>query len=132
MTLRVTHQETEFGIGDTVRVFQKVEEKGKKRLQVFEGIVIAIKGVAENRSFTVRRIGTGQIGIERIFPLFSPTIEKVSLEKSGGKGVRRAKLYYIRDKSKKEIEKIYSRVSLKDKQSAKLTSKRTKSKKQNK
>lgn len=109
MALTAKHKEVEFGVGDTIKVTQSIEEAGKKRSQVFEGIVIAIKGRDENKSFTVRRIGAGAIGIERIFPLSSPLLLKVEVARSGTKGVNSAKLYYIRDKSKKEIEKIYAR-----------------------
>ena len=84
---------TEFKIGDTVKVFYKVVEGDKERIQVYEGVVIARKhsGIAEN--FTVRRISSG-IGVERTFPLHSPRIDKIEVVKSGR--VRRAKLYYLR------------------------------------
>lgn len=114
MAIKAKHKETTFGVGDRVKVTQKIKEGEKIRLQVFDGIVIRIKGEEENKSFTVRRVGVQQIGIERIYPLISPSIEKVEVVRSGTKGIRRAKLYYIRDKSKKEIELIYSRASDKD------------------
>jgi large subunit ribosomal protein L19 len=109
MALIATHNETRFGVGDRVRVVQKIKEGEKTRTYAFDGMVLSIKGRGVNRSFTVRRIGAGQIGIERIFPLSSPTIEKVEVVRHGKEGVRHAKLYYSRGKSKKEIEKIYSR-----------------------
>jgi large subunit ribosomal protein L19 len=111
LTATFTRNEVEvkFGVGDTVRIVQRIVEGEKERLQAFEGIVIKIRGRGENKSFTVRRIGAQQIGIERIFPLFMPTIEQIEVVRSGGGGVRRSKLYFIRDKSKREIEKIYSR-----------------------
>lgn len=109
MSLKIKHKDIEFGIGDTVKIVQAIEESGKKRQQVFEGIVIAIKGREDNKSFTVRRIGVGQVGIERIFPLYSPNIKEVIVEREGTKGARHSKLYFIREKPKKEIEKIYSR-----------------------
>jgi large subunit ribosomal protein L19 len=114
MAIKAKHKDTTFGVGDRVKVTQKIKEGEKMRLQVFDGIVIGIRGEGENKSFTVRRIGVQQIGIERIYPLISPSIEKVEVVRPGTKGIRRAKLYYIRDKSKKEIELIYSRVSGKD------------------
>lgn len=107
--LKTIHKEVEFGVGDEVRVTQIIEEADKKRTQSFEGIVISIKGREENSSFTVRRIGAGQIGIERIFPLSSPNVEKIKVVRHGVRGVNSAKLYYIRNKSKREIEEIYSR-----------------------
>ena len=111
MALFAKHNETKFGVGDTVRVLQKVKEGDKDRTQAFEGMVIGIKGRDENISFTVRKIGAQQIGIERIFPLKTPTIESVVIVKKGTKGVRRAKLYYTREKSKKEIDEIYARTT---------------------
>ena len=114
MALKAKHKETEFGVGDTVKVFQTIKEKNKVRLHGFEGIVLGIKGRDVNKSFTVRRIGEAQIGIERIFPLSSPTIEKIEVVRQGTRGVRRAKLFYIRGKPKREIEKIYTRAKKKE------------------
>lgn len=113
MALSALHKDINFGVGDRVKVFQKIKDGEKTRSQVFEGMVMGIKGREENKSFTVRRIGEAQIGIERIFPLSSPNIEKIQLVKSGVKGVRHAKLYYTRDISKRQVEKIYSRVASK-------------------
>lgn len=95
----------EIGIkaGDTVRVYQKVEEKGKIRLQAFEGVVIAQKhGTEAGATFTVRRT-TGGFGVEKIFPLFSPNIDKIEIVKRAK--VRRSKLYHIRDKAAREIRR---------------------------
>ena len=78
--------------------------KPTERTQIFEGIVIAIKGSAENTMFTVRKIGVGAIGIERIFPLVSPWIKKIDVKKHGQ--VRRAKLYYLRGRKGKAATKI--------------------------
>lgn len=127
MALTTKHNDSQFGIGDSIRVTQKIKEGEKTRLSSFEGIVISIKGREENQSFTVRRIGAAQIGIERIYPVSSPTIEKIDVLRSGLKGVRHAKLYYIRNKSKREIEKIYSRTLGKEKshKSSKKTSKKS-------
>ncbi len=85
--------------GDTVRVYQKIKEGEKFRTQAFEGIVIARKHGSEiGATITVRKM-SGDIGVERIFPLYLPTIEKIEILKSSK--VRRAKLYYIRGKSAK-------------------------------
>lgn len=100
---------TTFGVGDTIRVFTKIKEGEKTRQQAFEGIVIKIKGRDVSKTFTVRRVGAQQIGIERIIPLASPTIDKIEVIKKGLRGVRRAKLYYIREKARKEIDAIYTR-----------------------
>ncbi|MBU0569846.1 50S ribosomal protein L19 [Patescibacteria group bacterium] len=114
MALTTTHKEVTFGVGDNIKVIQNIREGEKTRFQTFEGIVIKIKGREENQSFTVRRIGVQQIGIERIFPTLTPTIERIEVVRKGTRGVRRAKLYYIRDKSKKEIERIYTRAKKKE------------------
>ena len=84
----------EFNPGDTVKVHAKVKEGGKERIQIFEGVVIAKKGTGIRETFTVRKISFG-IGVERIFPLHSPKVEKVEVVKEGD--VNRAKLYYLRD-----------------------------------
>ena len=105
-------------VGDTLRVHYKLIEKEKiagktkrevkvetrERIQVFEGILIAIKGSAENTMLTVRHIGAGAIGVERIFPLISPWIKKIEVKKKGD--VRRAKLYYLRKRTGKGATKI--------------------------
>jgi len=133
MALIAKHKEIEFGVGDRIKVVSKIKEGEKTRQQAFEGLVIGIKGRGENKSFTVRRIGVQQIGIERIFPLLSPSIEEIEVVKKGLKGVRRAKLYYTREKARKEIEEIYSRATKKEEikaakktKKAKKTSKKTK------
>lgn len=111
MSLYITHKETKFGIGDKIRVTQKIEEGGKTRSAYFEGILIAINGRDDGQSFTVRRIGEQKIGIERIFPINLPSIEKIEVVRKGTSGVRRSKLYYLRHSSPKEIEKIYAKAS---------------------
>lgn len=82
-------------VGDTVRVHLKVKEGSRERIQVFEGTVIAKKHGGINESFTVRRVSYG-VGVEKVFPLHSPIIEKVETVRRGK--VRRAKLYYLRDR----------------------------------
>ena len=89
---------TNFQIGDTVRVFVKVVEGDKERIQPFDGVVIARRGGSTRETFTVRKISFG-VGVERIFPLFSPSLEKIVVLKRGD--VRRAKLYYLRGKKGK-------------------------------
>ncbi len=88
----------EFNVGDTVRVSVKVIEGEKERIQPFDGIVIARHGSNTRETFTVRKISFG-IGVERIFPLLSPSIDKIEVLKKGQ--VRRAKLYYLRKKKGK-------------------------------
>lgn len=94
----------EFRAGDTVRVFYKIIEGDKMRIQPFEGIVISFRGSDVSKTFTVRRIGADQVGVERIFPLHSPNIEKIKVMKRGN--VRRAKLYYLRDKVGREAMRV--------------------------
>lgn len=89
--------------GDTVRVTVKIKEKDKVRLQAFEGLVLAKKhGKEPGATFTVRKMASG-VGVERVFPLYSPTIEKIEVIKRTK--VRRAKLYYVREKAAKEIRR---------------------------
>ena len=89
--------------GNTVRVWQKIKEKDKFRLQAFEGLILAHKhGREAGARFTVRRVIDG-IGVERIFPLYSPMIDKIEVLRRSK--VRRAKLYHIRDKAAKEIRR---------------------------
>ncbi len=108
----------DFHVGDLVRVHYKLIEKEKvagktkrevkeetrERIQVFEGIVIAIKGSGADCMFTVRKIGAAAVGIERIFPLVSPWIRKMEVKKHGE--VRRAKLYFLRGKLGKEATRV--------------------------
>jgi large subunit ribosomal protein L19 len=97
-------EKLDFGSGDTVRVWSKIkDEKGKFRLQAFEGIVLARKHGGEiGGTFTVRRVASG-VGVERIFPLFSPMIDKIeTLRKSHA---RKSKLYYVRTKAVKDVRR---------------------------
>ncbi len=84
-----------FSVGDSVKVWVKVREGTRERLQAFEGVVIARKGAGLMESFTVRKISYGE-GVERVFPLYSPNIDKIEVLRRGK--VRRAKLYYLRDR----------------------------------
>jgi large subunit ribosomal protein L19 len=96
--------------GDTVRVHQKIQDKGKTRIQIFEGIVLARKhGDEPGATFTVRKV-SGGIGIEKIYPLYSPMIDKIEIVKRAK--VRRAKLYYIREKVAREVKRQMRRMSL--------------------
>ncbi len=93
-----------FKVGDTVRVYYKIVEGEKERIQPFEGVVIRMKGSGPNKTFTVRKESYG-VGIERIFPYYSPNIERIEVVKYGK--VRRAKLYFLRKyKGKEAIGKI--------------------------
>lgn len=84
----------DFNVGDTVRVYNKIVEGNRERIQTFEGVVIARKNSSVRETFTVRRVSFG-VGVEKIFPLHSPRIDKIEVVKRGK--VRRAKLYYLKD-----------------------------------
>jgi len=94
----------EFNVGDTVRVVTKIFEQDKVRLSPFEGIVIAKKGSGIRSSFTVRRVSFGE-GIERVFPLYSPHIEKIEVLQPAKK-TKRAKLYYLRKRIGKSASQV--------------------------
>jgi large subunit ribosomal protein L19 len=85
----------DFRTGDTVKVHVRVVEAGRERIQVFEGVVIARNGSGARASFTVRKISFG-VGVERVFPLHAPIIDKIEVTRRGD--VRRSKLYYLRDR----------------------------------
>jgi large subunit ribosomal protein L19 len=96
--------------GDTVRVHQKIQDKGKTRIQIFEGLVLSRKhGNEPGATFTVRKVASG-VGVEKIFPLYSPLIDKLEIVKRAK--VRRSKLYYIREKVNREIKRQMRRMSL--------------------
>jgi large subunit ribosomal protein L19 len=85
----------DFVPGDIIRVHERIKEGDKSRIQVFEGTVLAFKGRGENQSFTVMKI-VGDIGVEKIFPVKSPNLEKIEIKAHSKKKIRRAKLYYMR------------------------------------
>jgi large subunit ribosomal protein L19 len=96
--------------GQTVRVYQRVKEGSKERIQVFEGLVIAIKhGRGLNGTFTVREISEG-VGVERVYPLHSPTIDKIEVTKTSQ--VRRAKLYYMRERFGKQARMKKTKIAV--------------------
>ncbi|MBD3366249.1 50S ribosomal protein L19 [candidate division WWE3 bacterium] len=103
---KIDHIET-FQVGDTVRVLYKIREDEKTRIQPFEGIVISLKGSGISRTFTVRRIGADSVPVERIFPVHSPNISKLTVVRPGK--VRRAKLYYLRDKTGRAATRVKRR-----------------------
>lgn len=104
MAIKTKHNQTEFSVGDTIKVKHTFREGDKTLSQTFEGLVIAIKGRQENKTFTVRKISSDAIGVEKIWPVNSPSIEKIEVKKKGR--VRRAKLYYLRDRKGKEALKV--------------------------
>ncbi len=104
MSLFAKLKDVDFKAGDTIKVYQKIKEEDKTRIQIFEGMVIAIKNSGEGRMFTVRKISDGAIGVERTWALNSPWIEKIVVVKSPH--VHRAKLYYVREKKGREAKEV--------------------------
>ncbi len=94
----------DFRAGDTIRVWQKVKEGGKVRLQAFEGLVLGRKhGLEAGSTFTVRKVTSG-VGVERIFPLYSPDIDKIEIKSRTTKS-RRSKIYYVRNRAQSDIRR---------------------------
>ncbi len=104
MAQNFTYNDQEVNVGDTVRVHQEISEGKKTRVQVFEGLVIAVKNREVNKTFTVRKIATGGIGVEKIFPLMIPSIKKIEVKRRGE--VKRSKLYYLRAKVGKAASRV--------------------------
>lgn len=111
------YQDQSFSVGDTIQVYQRVKEGDKVRTQMFEGVLISVKGREQGKSFTVRKIAVGAIGVERIWPVHSPEILDIKRKKSGQ--ARRAKLYYLRGRT----GKLATKVKEKAKQISKSTAK---------
>lgn len=97
--------EVDIHIGDTIRVHSKVIEGTKSRVQIFEGILISLRGRGVEKTITVRKIGAAGIGVERIWPLNSTSIIKIEIKKKTS-GVRRSKLYYLRDLTGKSAVRV--------------------------
>ncbi len=100
---KAARQKVDVRSGDTVKVWQKIQEKGKTRLQLFEGLVLAVKhGKEAGSTFTVRRVASG-VGVEKIFPLYSPMIDKITVVKHAT--LRRSKLYHVREQAAKAVKR---------------------------
>ena len=106
-------QAAKFGVGDSVRVHTKVVEGDKERIQIFSGVVIGKRGRGLNETFTVRRISYGE-GVERVFPLHSPRVDKIEVERQGA--VRRAKLTYLRKRLGKGATLVKEKEMVKEKE----------------
>lgn len=114
MALKTELKGVKFGVGDKIRVVQRIKEAEKSREAYFEGMVIGIKGRGVGRTFRVRKIAEGGIGVERIFPFDLPTIDRIILVKEGMRGVKRAKLYFTREKPPTEVEMIFKRAQVRE------------------
>jgi large subunit ribosomal protein L19 len=127
MALKIKIKDVEFGVGDKIRVVQKIKDGEKNREAFFDGMVLSIKGREPGKTFMVRKIAEGGIGVERIFPINLPSIDRIMVIKRGVEGVKRAKLYYTRTKSSTEVEMIFKKAAVRG--SVKSAPKKAKSKK---
>ncbi len=104
MSLKFTHQDQEFNIGDTIKVNYKIKEKDKERVQAFDGILLAIQGRGDTKSIIVQKAASDSVRVERIFPINSPWIDSIKKLRSAKSKIRRSKLYYLRDpKTRKTV-----------------------------
>lgn len=104
MAQYLQYNDQTISVGDTVRVHQRIVEEKKTRTQIFEGVVIAIRGNGNGKSFVVRKIASGSIGVEKIFPINMPQIEKIEIKRKGQ--VSRGKLYFLRERTGKAASKV--------------------------
>lgn len=104
MAQYIKYKDIEIGIGDTVKIHQEITEGDKTRVQIFEGLVIASKNRGNGKSITVRKIGANGIGVEKIYPINMPQIKDIEVKRKGS--VRRAKLYFLRDRVGKAATRI--------------------------
>jgi len=112
MANKFSYKQNDYGVGDTVSVTYKVVEGEKTRQQVFTGLVIATGGRQDNKSFTVRKISTAGVGVERIWPVLSPEISDVALVSKGR--ARRSKLYYLRNRTGKSAIRVKAEIKVKN------------------
>jgi large subunit ribosomal protein L19 len=110
MAQYVKYNDQTISVGDTIKIHQEITEGQKTRVQIFEGLVIAIKNSGAGKSLTVRKIGANSVGVEKIYPLAMPQIKKIEIKRKGD--VRRAKLYYLRDRVGKSATRIKEKSTL--------------------
>jgi len=103
MAIKFLHQDTEFRIGDTVKVNYKIKEKDKERLQAFDGIILAITGQGVNKNFLVSKNASDGVRVERIFPINSPWIDSIKKLRSPKRLIHHAKLYFLRNSHARSI-----------------------------
>jgi len=103
MSIKFTYKESEFHVGDTIKVFYKIKEKDKERLQAFEGILFSISGRGENKNILVSKNASDGVRVERIFPINSPWIDSIKKMRSPKRTLRRAKLYFLRKPGARKI-----------------------------
>jgi len=103
MSLKITFKDQDYFVGDTVKVNYKIKEKEKERIQAFDGIILAIQGIGENKNFIVQKIASDAVRVERIFPMNSPWIDSIKKLRSPKTKIRRSKLYYLRNPKARTI-----------------------------
>jgi len=103
MSLKFTYQDTVFSVGDTIKVGYKIKEKDKERLQIFDGVILAIKGSGSSKAFVIQKHATDGVQVERIIPINSPWIGSLTKVRSSKVKIRRSKLYYLRNPKAKTI-----------------------------
>jgi len=107
MANHIIVKDQEIHVGDKIIVYYDIHEAGKKKAQPFEGIVLSIKNRGAGKNFLVRKMTRSKIGVERIFPVESPFINKIEIKRASS-GVRRAKVYFVRNKSERDIaDRLY-------------------------
>lgn len=127
MANTLTYNDQTFSVGDTISVSQKILEGDKIRTQIFEGILMAVRGSGNGKSFRVRKIADAAVGVERIWPVMTPMIKKITLKKRGS--ARRAKLYYLRSRTGKEALQVKTATEKPKPEPAKPAAKKTAKKK---
>lgn len=103
MSLKFTFQDHEFTVGDTVKVNYKIKEKDKERIQAFDGIILAIRGRGDTKSFIVQKAATDGVKVERIFPVTTPWIESIKKLRTPKTKIRRSKLYFLRNPKARKV-----------------------------
>ena len=103
MAIKFTHKDTEFQVGDTVKVNYLIKEKDKQRVQAFDGIILSVSGRGENKNFLVSKSATDGVRVERIFPVNSPWIDSIKRLRSPKRVLHRAKLYFLRNPRARSI-----------------------------
>ena len=103
MSIKFTYQDHDFFVGDSVKVGYKIKEKDKERVQAYDGVILSIQGLGENKTFTVQKAASDAVKVERIFPINSPWIESIKKMRSPKVKIRRAKLYYLRNPRAKTV-----------------------------
>ncbi|GIK83766.1 MAG: 50S ribosomal protein L19 [Patescibacteria group bacterium] len=104
MAQYLEYKDQTIAVGDTVRVHQEITEGDKTRIQIFEGLVIAVKNRDNGKSFTVRKVGAGGVGVEKIYPINMPQIKDIEVRRKGS--VRKSKLYFLRERLGKSATRI--------------------------